>query len=68
LNQTKTTKNKQKICQDLQDSYLDLPKLKLVYGQKDDSNKLTPWFVTGFTIAEGCFGVSNYTNTKSKTT
>jgi hypothetical protein len=56
-----------KICQDLQNSYLDLPELQRVSGQKDSSNKLAPWFVTGFTDAEGCFGLYIYKNTKYKT-
>jgi hypothetical protein len=42
-------KKQQKICQYLQNSYLDLPELLLVSGQKDSSNKLAPWLVTGFT-------------------
>lgn len=29
--------------------------------------KLEPWFVTGFTDGEGCFGLYIYTNTASKT-
>jgi hypothetical protein len=33
---------------------LDSPELRSVSGQKDSSNKLASWFVTGFTDAEGC--------------
>jgi len=39
----------------------------LVSGQKDSPNKLASWFVTGFTDAEGCFGIYIYKNTKYKT-
>lgn len=46
---------------------MDLPELQKVYGLKDYSNKLAPWFVTGFTDAEGCFGMYIYKNTKYKT-
>jgi hypothetical protein len=52
---------------DLHISYLDSPELHLVYGQKDSSNKLASWFVTGFTNAEGCFGLYIYKNTNYKT-
>ena len=31
------------------------------------NNKLNPWFVTGFTDAEGCFGLYIYKNDKIKT-
>lgn len=34
---------------------------------KDPSNNLAPWFVTGFTDAEGCFGLYIYKNTNYKT-
>ena len=33
----------------------------------DSSNKLDPWFVTGFTDAEGCFGLYIFKNTNYKT-
>ena len=56
-----------KICKDLHNSYLDSPELQLVSGKKDSTNKLASWFVTGFTDAEGCFGIYIYKNTKYKT-
>jgi hypothetical protein len=52
---------------DLHNSYLDSPEQQMVSGQKDSPNKLASWFVTGFTDAEGCFGIYIYKNTKYKT-
>jgi hypothetical protein len=57
-----------KICQNLKKiSYTpsSLPKLFLKTDLK--FKKLNPWFVTGFTDAEGCFGLYIYKDAKYKT-
>jgi len=47
---------------------LSSQKTKTITGKSNvDINKLNPWFVTGFTDAEGCFGLYLNKNTKYKT-
>jgi LAGLIDADG endonuclease len=57
--------NSQKICKNLVQVYT--PSIKSVLKNDVNNNKLNPWFVTGFTDAEGCFGLYIYKNANYKT-
>ena len=57
--------NSQKICQNLVQVYT--PSINSVLKNDVNNNKLNPWFVTGFTDAEGCFGLYIYKNANYKT-
>ena len=60
-----------KICKHLtckkHNSLSVLPEQPKIDTVKDSSKKLTPGFVTGFTDAEGCFGLYIYKYTNYKT-
>ena len=52
-------------CQNLGQVYT--PSINSVLKNDVNNNKLNPWFVTGFTDAEGCFGLYIYKNANYKT-
>jgi hypothetical protein len=57
--------NSLKFCQNLVQVYT--PPINSVLKSEINNNKLKPWFVTGFTDAEGCFGLYIYKNANYKT-
>jgi LAGLIDADG endonuclease len=60
--------NSQKFCQNLVQVYTPAPgTINSVLNNDVNNNKLNPWFVTGFTDAEGCFGLYIYKNANYKT-
>ncbi len=57
--------NSLKFCQNLVQIYT--PSINSVLKNDVNNNKLNPWFVTGFTDAEGCIGLYIYKNANYKT-